>query len=97
MTMSPIIKRISVFQVPNGNYLICYDRYAFYIDRKGRRAEKNFKIEWEGNPTAFAYHHPYIIAFEHQFIEIRSIIDVSHTLSFSLSFSFLITMMYRDN
>lgn len=86
MTMSPIIKRISVFQVPNGNYLICYDRYAFYIDRKGRRAEKNFKIEWEGNPTAFAYHHPYIIAFEHQFIEIRSIIDVSHTLSFSLSF-----------
>ncbi|KAG0937607.1 hypothetical protein G6F57_006975 [Rhizopus arrhizus] len=75
MTMSPIIKRISVFQVPNGNYLICYDRYAFYIDRKGRRAEKNFKIEWEGNPTAFAYHHPYIIAFEHQFIEIRSIID----------------------
>ncbi|CAO3679184.1 unnamed protein product [Rhizopus stolonifer] len=75
MTINPIIKRIFVFQVPNGNYLMCYDRYAFYIDKKGRRAEKDFKIEWEGNPTAFAYYHPYIIAFEHQFIEIRSVQD----------------------
>ncbi|KAG1457981.1 hypothetical protein G6F56_006495 [Rhizopus delemar] len=75
MAISPVIKRIFVFQVPNGNYLMCYDRYAFYIDKKGRRAEKDFKIEWEGNPTAFAYYHPYIIAFEHQFIEIRSIQD----------------------
>jgi hypothetical protein len=25
MTMNPVIKHISVFQVPNGNYLMCYD------------------------------------------------------------------------
>ncbi|KAI9249880.1 CNH domain-containing protein [Sporodiniella umbellata] len=75
LTINPNVKRIFMFQVPNGNYLMCYDRYAFYIDKKGRRAEKNFKIEWEGNPTAFAYHHPYIVAFEHQFIEVRNVED----------------------
>ncbi|ORE06903.1 hypothetical protein BCV72DRAFT_241688 [Rhizopus microsporus var. microsporus] len=74
--ISSTVKRIFVFSVPGGNYLMCYDRYAFYIDKKGRRAERQFKIEWEGHPTAFAYYHPYIIAFEHQFIEVRSIVDV---------------------
>ncbi|KAI8367364.1 hypothetical protein EDC96DRAFT_506546 [Choanephora cucurbitarum] len=75
MKLNPIIKRIAVFPVPNGNYLICYDKFAFYIDKKGRRAERKFKIVWEGTPTAFAYHHPYVIAFEQQFIEIRNAID----------------------
>jgi hypothetical protein len=51
--------------------------FAFYIDKKGRRTQHKFKIEWEGYPTAFAYHHPHVIAFEQQFIEIRSVIDVS--------------------
>ncbi|CEP07864.1 hypothetical protein [Parasitella parasitica] len=75
MKMSPAIKRIAVFQVPNGDYLICYDKFAFYIDKKGRRTQHNFKIEWEGHPTAFAFHYPHVIAFEQQFIEIRSVID----------------------
>jgi hypothetical protein len=51
--------------------------YAFYIDKKGRRTQHKFKIEWEGHPTSFAYHYPHVIAFEQQFIEIRSVIDVS--------------------
>ncbi|GAA5816202.1 hypothetical protein MFLAVUS_009728 [Mucor flavus] len=75
MTMNPLFKRISVFLVPDGNYLVCYNKYAFYIDKKGRRARRNFKIEWEGQPTSFAYHHPHVIAFEQQFIEIRSVND----------------------
>ena len=28
-------------------------------------------IAWEGRPTAFALSHPYLLAFEPQFIEIR--------------------------
>ncbi|KAF1796532.1 hypothetical protein V8B55DRAFT_1469504 [Mucor lusitanicus] len=73
--MNPVIKRIAVFPVPSGDYLICYDRFAFYIDKKGRRTQHKFKIEWEGHPTAFAFHYPHVIAFEQQFIEIRSVID----------------------
>jgi hypothetical protein len=95
MRMNPVVKRISVFPVSNGQYLICYDsmytfcamhiiiktnlvclEFAFYIDKTGRRSQHRFKIEWEGHPTAFAYHYPYVIAFEQQFIEIRSVIDV---------------------
>ncbi|KAI8637471.1 CNH domain-containing protein [Parasitella parasitica] len=75
MKMSPVIKRIAVFQVPNGDYLICYDKFAFFIDKKGRRIQHDFKIEWEGHPTAFAFHYPHVIAFEQQFIEIRSVVD----------------------
>ncbi|KAI9470069.1 MAG: CNH domain-containing protein [Benjaminiella poitrasii] len=75
MKLNPVVKRIAVFQVPNGDYLICYDKHAFYIDKKGRRTQQHFMIEWEGHPTAFAYHHPHIIAFEHQFIEIRSALN----------------------
>lgn len=55
---------------------IRYKEYAFYIDKKGRRTKHKFKIEWEGHPTSFAYHHPHVIAFEHHFIEIRSVNDV---------------------
>ncbi|KAL9544966.1 hypothetical protein PS6_008487 [Mucor atramentarius] len=73
--MNPVIKRIAVFSVPNGDYLVCYDKFAFYIDKKGRRTQHRFKIEWEGHPTAFAFHYPHVIAFEQQFIEIRSVID----------------------
>lgn len=100
MKMNPVIKRIAVFQVPNGNYLICYDsksfycylliyfhyltifalEFAFYIDKKGRRTQRKFKIEWEGHPTAFAYHYPHVIAFEQQFIEIRSVLDVNNSI-----------------
>ncbi|CAO3648387.1 unnamed protein product [Mucor hiemalis] len=78
MTINPAVKIISVFPVVGtGNYLVCYDKFAFYIDKKGRRTQHKFKIEWEGYPTSFAYHYPHVIAFEQQFIEIRSVIDVS--------------------
>jgi hypothetical protein len=73
---------------------MCYDRYAFYIDKKGRRAERQFKIEWEGHPTAFAYYHPYIIAFEHQFIEVRSIVDVG--INIQTKQSYIKQAYYRD-
>lgn len=30
-------------------------------------------IHWEGHPTAFAFHYPYILAFEPSFIEVRHV------------------------
>lgn len=44
---------------------------AFYIDKKGRRVHEDWMITWEGNPVAFAYRFPYIIAFEPTFVEVR--------------------------
>lgn len=34
-------------------------------------------MRWEGNPTAFAFRYPYIVAFDSSFIEIRHIDTVS--------------------
>lgn len=45
--------------------------YAFYIDGKGRRKRTGFLIEWEGQPESFAFHYPYVLAFEPSFIEVR--------------------------
>ncbi|KAF2469305.1 CNH-domain-containing protein [Lindgomyces ingoldianus] len=52
-------------------FLLCYTDYSFFVNRNGWRARADWKIAWEGNPQAFAIFHPYILAFEPSFIEIR--------------------------
>jgi hypothetical protein len=52
-------------------FLLCYSDYSFFVNRDGWRARPDWRITWEGNPQAFAVFHPYILAFEPSFIEIR--------------------------
>ncbi|KAF2184053.1 Rho1 guanine nucleotide exchange factor 1 [Zopfia rhizophila CBS 207.26] len=52
-------------------FLLCYTDFSFFVNRNGWRARPDWKITWEGNPQAFAIFHPYILAFEPSFIEIR--------------------------
>ncbi|KAI8328261.1 CNH domain-containing protein, partial [Chlamydoabsidia padenii] len=67
------LRPISMFRHPNTNILLCYNDLAFYIDKKGRRVREDWMMQWEGHPTAFAYHYPYLAAFDTSFIEIREI------------------------
>ncbi|KAJ1914785.1 RHO1 GDP-GTP exchange protein 2 [Mycoemilia scoparia] len=67
------VRPISFFRVQEGEYLLCYDEFAFYVNRNGQRARPNWIIHWEGEPTAFAFHYPYILAFDNSFIEIRHV------------------------
>ena len=46
---------------------------SFFVDRNGWRTRSDWKIEWEGNPQAFAFFQPYILAFEPGFVEVRHI------------------------
>ena len=55
----------------NGEFLLHYTDYSFFVNRNGWRARNEWVIAWEGRPTAFALSHPYLLAFEPQFIEIR--------------------------
>ncbi|KAF7731444.1 RHO1 GDP-GTP exchange protein 2 [Apophysomyces ossiformis] len=72
--LRPSIKRIALFSVPSRDcYFVCYDEYGFYINGKGNRVYPNFLIEWEGHPEHFAFVYPYVIAFDHCFIEIRHV------------------------
>jgi CNH domain len=57
----------------NGEFLLNYSDFSFFVNRNGWRARPDWKIQWEGNPHAFALSYPYILAFEPSFIEIRHI------------------------
>ncbi|KAF2714456.1 Rho1 guanine nucleotide exchange factor 1 [Pleomassaria siparia CBS 279.74] len=52
-------------------FLLSYTDYSFFVNRNGWRARPDWRITWEGNPQAFAIFHPYILAFEPSFVEIR--------------------------
>ncbi|KAI0769216.1 Pleckstrin homology domain-containing protein [Irpex lacteus] len=49
-----------------GCFLLCYDEFAFYVNKTGWRSRKDFMIYWEGSPTGFA-----------TFVEIRSVLTSS--------------------
>ncbi|KAI9012022.1 CNH domain-containing protein [Phycomyces nitens] len=58
-------------------FLLCYNKFAFYVNNRGGSLANRVAgrtpllCEWEGNPDRIVYHHPYIIAFDKQFIEVR--------------------------
>ena len=47
--------------------------FAFFVDKSGKRAKKEFIVYWEGKPVSFGFHSPYIVAFDQDFIEVRHI------------------------
>ena len=55
----------------NGEFLLHYNEFSFFVNRNGWRARADWKIDWEGKPSCFALSHPYLLAFEPGFIEIR--------------------------
>ncbi|KAL9103191.1 MAG: hypothetical protein Q9163_001757 [Psora crenata] len=55
----------------NGEFLLHYNEYSFFVNRNGWRARPDWRIDWEGKPNTFALSHPYLLAFEPNFIEIR--------------------------
>ncbi|KAI9795210.1 MAG: RHO1 GDP-GTP exchange protein 2 [Piccolia ochrophora] len=57
----------------NGEFLLNYTDYSFFVNRNGWRARPDWKITWEGHPQSFALSYPYILAFEPAFIEVRNV------------------------
>ncbi|KAI4170528.1 MAG: hypothetical protein LQ343_004905 [Gyalolechia ehrenbergii] len=55
----------------NGEFLLHYTDFSFFVNRNGWRARSDWIINWEGRPNNFALSHPYLLAFEPSFIEIR--------------------------
>ncbi|ORX87634.1 CNH-domain-containing protein [Basidiobolus meristosporus CBS 931.73] len=64
---------IDIFRLKDGDFLLCYNEFAFYVNKNGRRARASWVINWEGNPTSFAFQYPYILAFDPTFIEVRHV------------------------
>ncbi|KIY71876.1 CNH-domain-containing protein [Cylindrobasidium torrendii FP15055 ss-10] len=66
------LKPMAIYRIQN-EFLLCYDEFAIYVNKSGQRAHKDFLVQWEGTPTGFALHEPYVLAFEPSFVEIRHI------------------------
>ncbi|KAI0226125.1 RHO1 GDP-GTP exchange protein 2 [Massospora cicadina] len=65
-----VVRPIAIFRVPSRDFLLCYDEFAFYVDKDGRRARLDFIVMWEGEPASFAFEYPYILGFNPDFVEI---------------------------
>lgn len=57
----------------NGEFLLNYSEFSFFVNRNGWRARPEWRIDWEGTPQSFALSYPWILAFEPCFIELRNI------------------------
>lgn len=57
----------------NGEFLLNYSEFSFFVNRNGWRARPEWRLDWEGAPQAFALSYPWILAFEPNFIELRHI------------------------
>ncbi|KAJ2721647.1 RHO1 GDP-GTP exchange protein 2 [Coemansia sp. Benny D115] len=54
-------------------FLLCYESFAFYIDNFGRRSRPEVFIRWEMPPQLITFRHPYIVAANQKFLEVRHI------------------------
>ena len=66
------LRPMAIYRI-DGEFLLCYNEFAFYVNKNGWRTKGSWVVNWEGNPTAFAYHHPYVLAFDPSFIEVRHV------------------------
>ncbi|WWC64424.1 uncharacterized protein I303_107034 [Kwoniella dejecticola CBS 10117] len=66
------VRPIAIYRIEE-DFLLCYDEFAFYVNKNGWRSRPKWAIVWEGLPTAFALQYPYVIAFEPTFIEVHHV------------------------
>ncbi|WOO79274.1 Rho1 guanine nucleotide exchange factor 1 [Vanrija pseudolonga] len=66
------VRPMAIYRIES-DFLLCYDDFAFYVNKNGWRARPKWAIVWEGAPTAFALLYPYVIAFEPTFVEVRHV------------------------
>ena len=66
------LKPLSIDRI-NSDFLLSYSNFSFFINHNGWRVRPKWIIEWEGVPHSFALWYPYLLAFDTNFIEIRSV------------------------
>ncbi|KAI0954580.1 hypothetical protein AcW1_006427 [Taiwanofungus camphoratus] len=46
------LRPLAIYRIDN-EFLLCYDEFAFYVNKTGWRSRKDFMVYWEGYPTGF--------------------------------------------
>ncbi|KAI8637500.1 CNH domain-containing protein [Parasitella parasitica] len=75
---SDSLKPLAMYRV-HDKFMLCYNKFAYYVNNRNgslvQRGPQKLPLlcEWEGNPDNIVFQHPYIIAFDPQFIEVRHV------------------------
>lgn len=64
-------RALAIYKTREGDFLLCYDSFACFVDRRGNPIRLDHFIEWEGQPHSVAFREPFILAFDSRFIEVR--------------------------
>ncbi|KAK1225868.1 Rho guanine nucleotide exchange factor [Marasmius sp. AFHP31] len=62
---------MGMFRSADDEFLLCYDEFGLFVNKHGDPSRAAGTIEWEGTAERVALHSPYILLFDHRFIEIR--------------------------
>jgi len=61
---------LGIFRIDQNEFMLCYDELGAICEKHGEYS-RDVSIEWEGKPDSFVLYHPYILAFDPRFIEVR--------------------------
>jgi len=62
---------IGMFRLSEDRFLLCYDEFGLYVDKYGKPSYPTGIVEWEGKAEKVAWHPPYVLLFNSQFIEVH--------------------------
>lgn len=63
-------KPVKVIKTNKSDFLVCYNKIGFFLDKNGNRSRPNICFNWINQPVSFAYIPPYILAFGGDYIEV---------------------------
>ncbi|KAK9370724.1 CNH domain-containing protein, partial [Lipomyces kononenkoae] len=65
-------KPLGIFRIGQQEFLLCYSTYCIFCDKHGQISPSAY-IKFECTARAVAFSEPYIVAFDHNFVEVRSV------------------------
>ncbi|CDO69978.1 hypothetical protein BN946_scf184836.g52 [Trametes cinnabarina] len=66
-------KPIAMLRIREDEFVLCYEEFGLYVDKRGAPSRSPPVIEWEGVAAHAAWHAPYVLLFHDSFIEVRHI------------------------
>ncbi|KAJ7656431.1 CNH domain-containing protein [Mycena polygramma] len=63
---------VTIFRVAD-DLLVCYEKVAYYVDRRGDWTRRELVMRWTRRSNAFALHEPYLLAFCNARVEVWNI------------------------
>ncbi|KAK9239196.1 CNH domain-containing protein [Lipomyces kononenkoae] len=65
-------KPLGIFRIGQQEFLLCYSTYCIFCDKHGQVSRSAY-IKFECTARAVAFSEPYIVAFDLNFVEVRSV------------------------